>query len=562
MEMQRFIRRSGHPTLLFSLCLLLFALFTQAAGARDLRIGIGQFPGNLHPQIDSMLAKSYAIAMGQRPLTGYDAEWELVCLVCTELPTEENGLARRETLPDGGEGMAITYEIKPGLFWGDGVPVTSSDFLFSWEMGRHPESGAAGAEGFRRILDFDLLDERRFTLHVDRVTYDYNAANGLYPLPAHIEREIFEASPADYRNRSAYETDSGNPGLYFGPYHVGEVVPGSQIILTRNPFWQGKAPAFERVILKAIENTAALEANILSGEIDMIDGSLGLAIDQAIAFEERHGGRFQVIFKPGLIYEHLDVMLDNPILADVRVRRALVLGANRQGISEQLFAGRQPVAHSNVSPLDWVYSEEVPQYPHDPQAAAALLEEAGWDRMRGGLRHNAAGEPLQITLMTTAGNRTRELVQQVLQAGWKDIGIDVEIRNEPARVFFGDTTSKRRFSGLALFAWLSSPEAVPLSTLKSDQIPSEENAWTGQNYTGYANPEMDRLIDEIERELDREKRKALWAELQRIYAEDLPAIPLYWRASAFILPKQLKGVEPTGHQATTTRSIENWTWEE
>ncbi len=398
--------------------------------------------------------------------------------------------------------------------------------------------------------------------HVDRVTYQYNVANNFYPLPAHIERPIFEQSPADYRNRSAYETDSANPGLYFGPYVIAEVVPGSQITLTRNPHWMGKAPSFERVILRTIENTSALEANLLSGEIDMIDGDLGLAIDQAIAFEQRHGDDFEVIFKPGLIYEHLDVLLDNPILDDKRVRQALILSADRQTITEQLFGGRQPVAHSNVSPLDWVYDDTIPTYGYDPEAAGALLDEAGWSDMRGGVRHNAEGEPLSLRLMTTAGNRTRELVQQVLQAGWKQVGIEVEIRNEPPRVFFGETVTKRDYGALALFAWLSAPEAVPLTTLRSDQVPTEENAWTGQNYTGYANPEMDRLIDAIERELDREKRKALWSELQQLYAEDLPAIPLYWRASAYILPKQLEGVEPTGHRATTTQGIENWTWAE
>lgn len=545
-----------------ALAVFLLAVGASAAEARDLRIGISQFPSNLHPLIDSMLAKTYTIVMGTRPLTNHDAQWELRCEVCTELPTLENGKAVVESLEGGGEGVAITYEIKPDLFWGDGVPVTTEDFVFSWEVGRHPESGAAGAEGFRRILAIDALDDKRFVVHVDRVTYQYNVANSFYPLPAHIERPIFEASPIDYRNRSAYETDRTNPGLFFGPYVISEVVPGSQISLVRNPEWRGKEPAFERVILRTIENTSALEANLLSGEVDLIDGDLGLSIDQAIAFEERHGDRFNVIFKPGLIYEHLDVLLDNPILADKRVRKALILSADRQAMSDQLFGGRQPVAHSNVSPLDWVYDETVPVYTYDPKAAAALLDEAGWSEMKGGVRHNAAGEPLRLRLMTTAGNRTRELVQQVLQAGWKQVGIEVEIRNEPPRVFFGETVTKRDYGALALFAWLSAPEAVPLTTLRSDQVPSEENAWSGQNYTGYANPEMDRLIDAIERELDREKRKRLWSELQHLYAEDLPAIPLYWRASSYILPKQLKGVEPTGHRATTTQRIEDWTWEE
>jgi len=174
------------------------------------------------------------------------------------------------------------------------------------------------------------------------------------------------------------------------------------------------------------------------------------------------------------------------------------------------------------------------------------------------VRHNAKGERLTIELMTTAGNRSRELVEQVLQSQWRAVGIDARIRNEPARVFFGETVSKRKFTGAAMFAWLSSPENVPRTTLRSDQIPSQENNWAGQNYTGFRNAEMDRLIDAIEVELDRDKRKALWSRLQRLYAEELPVIPLYWRAEAYVLPKWLSGVRPTGHQITTTMWVEEW----
>jgi peptide/nickel transport system substrate-binding protein len=264
------------------------------------------------------------------------------------------------------------------------------------------------------------------------------------------------------------------------------------------------------------------------------------------------------LFKPGLIYEHLDMNLDNPILGDPRVRQALVLALDRAAISQQLFAGRQPVADASVSPLDWVHSAEIPTYPYDPARAAALLEEAGWTLGSDGVRVNAAGERLSLELMTTAGNRSRELVQQVLQSQWRDAGIEARIRNEPARVFFGETVSKRKFTGLAMFAWLSSPESVPRTTLYSDQVPSPDNGWGGQNYTGYQSPAMDELIDAIEIELDRDKRKALWQRLQTLYAEDLPVIPLYWRANAYVLPKWLEGVRPTGHQGTTTLWVEEW----
>ena len=146
----------------------------------------------------------------------------------------------------------------------------------------------------------------------------------------------------------------------------------------------------------------------------------------------------------------------------------------------------------------------------------------------------------------------------MLQNQWKQVGIDVRIRNEPARVYFGETLDQRKHKALAMFAWSSSPENVPRSTLHSEEIPTEANGWSGQNFTAYSNPEMDDLIDRTERELNFDRRKELWARIQQIYAEDLPVLPLYWRANTYVLPKWLEGVRPTGHQYTTTLWVEEW----
>lgn len=550
-----------------ALALLLLTGLAAAPGsatrAESLTIGMTQYPYTLNPNIESMLAKSYVLAMTMRPLTHYDQNWEAVCLLCTELPTIENGGAVIEPLPEGidspsDEGIAVTYTIHPDATWGDGTPVTSADVVFTWELGRHPQSGVANFEAFRRIHDITVVDDKTFTLHVDRISFNYPSAAGLWLVPEHIEREIFEADPAAYRSRTAYDTDPTNPGLYWGPYRIVDVKNGAEIVLEPNPTWYGEAPAFDRITVRSIENTAALEANLLSGAVDMIAGELGLTLDQALAFEKRHGDRYNVLYKPGLIYEHIDLNLDNPILADERVRHALLHAIDREAISQQLFEGRQPVAHGSVSPLDWVYDENTPRYPFDPEEAARLLDEAGWSDIRNGVRHNAAGEPLRLQIMTTAGNRSRELVQQVLQSQWRNVGADVTIRNEPAAVFFGETVTRREFDAMAMFAWLSSPENVPRTTLHSEQIPSAENGWSGQNHMGYSNPEMDDLIDRLEIELDRDKRQAMWAELQRLYADDLPVLPLYWRAQPYVLPKWLDGVRPTGHQGTTTLWVEDW----
>ena len=184
------------------------------------------------------------------------------------------------------------------------------------------------------------------------------------------------------------------------------------------------------------------------------------------------------------------------MLADKRVRQALLWGIDRNALVQRLFAGRQEVADSFMNPLDLPHTSDVAQYRYDPAKAKALLEAAGWTVLRGGIRQNAAGERLSFELMTTAGNRSRELVEQVLQSQWRQLGIDVRIKNEPPRVLFGESVTKRKFDA-AMFAWISAPEAVPRTTLASTEIPSADNNWSGQNFTGFRRPDVDPLIDVI-----------------------------------------------------------------
>jgi len=523
----------------------------------QLVIGITQFPSTFHPNIDSMLAKTYVLAMTRRSFTVYDKEWKLICQLCVKLPTIENGLAQPEKTPKGQQGIAVTYTIRPDANWGDGMPVSTKDVVFTWKVGRHEQTGVSNLELYRSLYKIDVKDAKTFTAHFDKLTYEYNAINGLNLIPAHLDEKNF-TDPAAYKNRTAFDTDTINKGLYNGPYRVTKVVIGDHVVLEPNPTWWGKKPGFKRIIVRVIPNTAALEANLLSNNVDMIAGELGLTVDQAIAFEKRHGKKFNIIYKSGLVYEHLDLNLDNPILKDIRVRRALIHGIDRKAISQKLFAGRQPVAHSSVNPLDWVYANDIPKYAFDPKKANRLLHEAGWTERRRGIRYNKKGERLTIDLMTTAGNRSRELVEQVLQSQWKALGIDIRIKNEPARVFFGQTVTERKFTGMAMFAWYSSPEGLPRSTLHSAHIPHRDNNFAGQNYTGFRNAEMDDLLEAIEIELDRKKRAKMWKRLQEIYATELPVIPLYFRADPYILPKWLTGLEPTGHQDISPLWVENW----
>jgi len=148
--------------------------------------------------------------------------------------------------------------------------------------------------------------------------------------------------------------------------------------------------------------------------------------------------------------------------------------------------------------------------------------------------------------MTTSGNKTRERVQQLLQSQWRDIDIDMQIKNEPAKVFFGQTLRKRKFDGLAMYSWLKDPLKLSDTLWLCDNIPDAKNNFQGQNQSGFCNKKVEELLRMASRELDEQKRIKLGQEFEEIFAEELPALPLYFRVDVSIAKKGLNNWKPTG----------------
>ena len=175
-----------------------------AQPAREqLTIGITQYPATLHPNIESMAAKSYVLGFARRPLTIHDHDWRPACMGCETLPSLENGLAQMETTPDGRTGIRVTWRLREGWRWGDGTPVSAEDLLFAWQAGRDFATGFGGSEFYRSAYEAIVVDPRSITLRFDRVTFDHASAGEWQPLPAHIERRRWEQDPRSYRTRSA-----------------------------------------------------------------------------------------------------------------------------------------------------------------------------------------------------------------------------------------------------------------------------------------------------------------------------------------------------------------------
>ena len=525
----------------------------------DLVIGVAQFPSSLNPNIDSETIKAYVNDFGIRPITAFDPDWKLSCLLCTQVPSLENGLAKLEDQPDGKHGMAVTLKLKPDLKWGDGVPVTTKDLMFTWKLGTDPASGFSNNHPWNRATRIDVIDDQTAVLHLSKVIYTYNQWDQL--LPEHIEGPVVAklGNPAEYIKNTTFTRAPTTLGLYNGPYVITEYKSGAQIVMEPNPAWTGPKPGFKHIVIRDIENTSALQANLLSGDVDMVAGEgVGLTVDLALALRKQHPDQFVYEFKPSLTYEHIDIQNGNPALADVRVRRALLYAADRQTMVNRLFEGLQPVAATWVNPLDPNYTKDTAAYPFDLAKARALLAEAGWKPGEGGICRNDKGERLSVEMATTAGNRLRELQEQVLQSNWKAACIETVLKNEPARTLFGETLKKRVYSGLAMYAWSSGVGESPRRTLGSSDIPAAANNYGGSNYINFSDPTMDADIEKMESELDPAKTRGIWAEMQKIYADQVPVVPLFFRAEPHIIPKWLKGYTPTGHGDYSPLWAENW----
>jgi len=536
----------------------LFATMQNAAVAQPVKdtltVGMAQFPPDMHPNITTTSIKDTILNAARRPMVGFSQDGQVICLLCTQVPSLANGLARVITREDGTEGMEVDYILRDDLFWGDGVAVTASDVVFAFQVQKLFSPP-------QEVEKVETLSRLRVRLTLKRKIYDFDR-QGPSPLPEHIEAPILAASkdPLDYGQKSAFNRQPQTPGLWNGPYVVAEFRPNDQVLLTPNPHWKGRAPHFKRVIMRLIENTSALQANLLSGDVDTVaSGNLGLTLDQIIALTKTQSARFDFTFIPSVAsYEHLAVQMGNPLLADKRVRQALQMAIDRRTIVKRLFDDRFQVADSFKHPSQFGWDSTVKTWPFDPKAARAKLAEAGFKPGADGILVSPTGERFTIDLVSTAGNRTRELIEQVIQTSFKAIGVDVVIKNEPARVMFGETLRKRSFTGLVQFQTDAPLDYVPIMYFASAYIPSAENNFSGLNYMGWANPDMDVALQAARTELDPQKRRVLWKSILDIAAEDVPEINLYFPATGIITPKWMTGIVNEERWGNITLWIENW----
>jgi peptide/nickel transport system substrate-binding protein len=529
-----------------------------AAGRENVIVGMAQEPNTVNPLFAEMAASLSIMATLFTSDVQRDNTWRLFPQGVSSLPTLRAG-----TWALRGSGMTLSWKVKPRM-WHDGRPVSCGDYLFTHALAKDDRVPVVVRDLTRRIANINCTDRPdRLDIVVEwgeRYAYANQAITEHGALPRHILEPLYRQNP----QRMGDAGFGNDPKLTVGDgrYRFVEWRKGSSLTVEavpNHPIFG--TPAIKRVTWRFIPDTNSLVANMLAGSIDAIS-TIGISFDQAVQLERLGAGRFKVFFEPGLIWEHIDFNLSNPLLKDIRVRRAIAHAVNRATIVQQLFQGRQPVSHTYLPTRHPGYTDRVDRYAYDPERARRLLQEAGFFPDLDRTLRNAAGQRLVLELNTTAGNRLREQIAQIIQEDLRRVGIALTIKNYPARVLLGDVTNKRSFPGLVMYAWILAPTSDCDSLYTSDGIPRAENGWSGQNYPGYVNPAMDARCKAASREIDEGKRNRLLNETAVIFSRDLPALPLYVRAQVAAAKAGLQNFVAVQLSGTyETWNVHRWVWE-
>jgi peptide/nickel transport system substrate-binding protein len=514
-------------------------------------VAIWQFPATLAPLYANQTVSdivTYGVIEGLVQ-TSNGGTYEPV--LAKSLPTVNNG-----AVTVTGTKMDVKWELRSGLKWSDGTPLTSADIKYTWEIWiKDPKVNTR--TGFDQIEAIDTPDELTAIVHYKSIYAPYPVNFGSI-MPKHLLEKEPDISKTDYVRRP----------LGTGPFKVTEFKTDESVTLERNANYRfgPDKPYLDKIIFKSTPSVQAAMAQLKAGEVHAV---WNLTADQAVDLEKVSGLAIQSV--PGPSVERIEMNTaqnregpdpnsKHPVLSDIEMRKALLYATPKKQIIDKLFFGKFAEGSSPVS-QGWA-AFKGPQEGYDPKKANEVLDKAGWAKGADGIR-SKGGVRASLSYTTTTGDSTREKVQQVLVDEWKAIGVEVKIQNSPSSVLLsGSCTGKdpRKLGTFDLIQYASSPGIDPHSTVfqryHSKNIPTLANC-AGQNYTRVKVPEMDKAIDEAGSTLDLEKRKAAYQTALKTLNQQYVIIWLYDRSDLDGRQDALKGWEPNAWQRFTW-NIQNW----
>jgi peptide/nickel transport system substrate-binding protein len=444
-----------------------------------------------------------------------------------------------DTVAVATDSVLLTFRLRRDVSWHDGTPTTAHDVATTFRYAADPETawpGAAALALFHR--EIGTPDEHtvqfRFRRHPDFLEPFFL----LPPLPAHL----IQGTPAGEMARHPL----GQAPVGNGPFRFLRRTAG-EWVFQANPAFPaalGGPPALDRLVYRTVPEQTSLIAEILTGRVDL---AVSIRPPQLAALQGRESVR--VVTFPVANWVFLALNTRDPLFRQQEVRQAIALAVDRQALVDGIMGGMNVTGRGTVTPVHWAFDpERRPR--HDPEAARALLEQAGWtDRNRDGVREDPQGRPLRFRLKVWGGAGSYRDLAEAVQAQLGRVGIGVQPEVVEFNTFVAQVQD-RAFQA-AIGNWTD-------NLLRKDDslLFHSRNRRGPRQWTGFNSPRLDLLLDSLAVTMDRAAAAPLWGEYQQLIMDQAPLVVLFYAQGINAVHQRLEGVpdgDPRGPLATVAR---------
>lgn len=412
-------------------------------------------------------------------------------------------------------------------------PMTAADFVFSLDMLLSPQVENGFVKNYYQDLDgYEALDDHTLVVRWKKKTYQsLDATLGLGPLPQFLygyseEGTEYPKTTVGLKLNQHWYNNKGYVGV--GPYRMVEYTPGTRIVLERNDDFYGAKPAIRRIVYPIYTDSALTPLKLRSGEVNF--GELSPSqyreevLEPSAADRTKRGPfldgtlRCEPVLAP--VYRYIGWNGDKPLFADPKVRTAMTLAFNRQGILDKVFLGLGELVSGPFLPSSGALDPSIPPLPFDLGRARELLGEAGWRDTDGdGLIDKVvagARRPFEFTLLIYGGKVEYSALANIFKEDLLKIGVKMNVTGVEWSLMQKRMDEKNfdAFTG----GWGLSWDPDPFQIWHSSQA----DVPRGSNRVGFRNPEADRLIEQLRETFEPAERRAKFHALHRILNQQMP----------------------------------------
>jgi peptide/nickel transport system substrate-binding protein len=460
-------------------------------------------------------------------LVRYGHDNEPVPELATQIPTQRNGGI-------SADGKTITWHIRRGVKWSDGVPFDADDVVFSTRVVLNPSNNEVGRDGWDLITRIDEPDKYTVVYHLKKPYASYLptffSTGGANPclLPKHILGNLANINNAPYNALP----------VGIGPFRYKAWNRGDSVEMERNPYyWRGE-PKLERVVFKIIPDRNTVLTQLQAGNLDMwTDVGYGF-VDRVRALTG-----FQTLFRPSTYYDHIDFQTAHAAAADPVVRAALRYATDRPVLREKVSHGVGLLSESVVAAAAISYDKNIPLIPFDLAKANAMLDAAGWKRGADGVRAKN-GVRLVFDFASATGSPDTDLRIELIRNWWQRVGAQLNVRHYLTSVLFGPLSQGGIiYSGkfdMVVFAWGGDILGDVSQQYGCNFIPP-----LGQNVTRYCNRRASDLMEQFKLLYDPAARQPISYAIQEQIVRDAPSIVLDSRQDVYAVNDDVRNFNPS-----------------